>query len=319
MSRDAVLAVDVGGTKTAVALVTADGRIVEQVAAPTPASEGPAAVVRTIVELARLLHERRPELAVTTAGVGTAGVVDRATGTITASTDTFRAWAGTPLAALLADGLVPAVGASGPLAVHVQNDVDAFAVGESVFGAAAGASSALVVAVGTGVGGALLIDGRVHRGARQVAGDIGHVPVPGAEQLVCTCGRSGHLEAIGSGLGIVQHFRALGGPVEVGDARGVTERAAAGDGLARRSLEGSARAVGRVLAGASALLDPERLIVVGGVSAAGEIWWRPMREAFAAERITALVGLEPLPSALGGSAALLGAAWSARDAIGVAA
>ena len=105
--------------------------------------------------------------------------------------------------------------------VHVQNDVDAHALGELRHGAAVGARSALVVAVGTGVGAGIIVDGRALRGARHVAGEIGHVPTPGAEHLLCPCGRRGHLEAIGSGVGMHRHYLSLGGDPAVTDARGI--------------------------------------------------------------------------------------------------
>ncbi|WP_136046145.1 ROK family protein, partial [Microbacterium sp. K41] len=92
-----------------------------------------------------------------------------------------------------------------------------------------GAASALIVAVGTGVGAGLILDGRAARGAHHVAGEIAHLPTPGAEHLRCPCGRRGHLEAIGSGIGMHRHFLSLGGDPTIRDARGVATAAAAGD------------------------------------------------------------------------------------------
>jgi hypothetical protein len=125
----------------------------------------------------------------------------------------------------------------------VQNDVDAHAAGEAWLGAAAGLASVLVVAVGTGVGGAVVMDGTPLRGAHHVAGEIGHLPTPGAEGLRCTCGRPGHLEALGSGPALHRHYMSLGGAPESPDARDVVARAAQGDPTAVRAVQGGAHVV----------------------------------------------------------------------------
>ena len=219
-----VLAVDIGGTKTAVGLADRDDTLLDVATAPTPASDGPQAVVRTILDLGGVLlgRSRRCPLAVRGVGIGTAGVVDVNTGSIVSSTDTMSGWTGTPLAAG-ARGSGDALARSA--VVHVQNDVDAHALGELRHGAAVGARSALVVAVGTGVGAGIIVEGRALRGARHVAGEIGHVPTPGAEHLRCPCGRLGHLEAIGSGVGMHRHYLSIGGDPAVTDARGIVARA----------------------------------------------------------------------------------------------
>lgn len=308
VSREVVLAVDIGGTKTAAALADRDDLLLSLESAPTPASAGPAAVVATVVALAeRLLAGGGRQLS--GVGIGTAGVVDAGTGTIVSATDTFADWPGTPVAALVRAGLGGLLEVDAP--VSVQNDVDAHAAGEFRHGAAAGAASALVVAVGTGVGAGLILGGSAVRGAHHVAGEIAHLPTPGAQHLRCPCGRAGHLEAIGSGIGMHAHFRSLGGDPLIPDARGVATAAASGDPVARRALGDSASAVGRALAGAATILDPERIVITGGVPNIGDAWWQPMRDAFAAEAIDALQSTPILPGMLGDDAPLRGAAASA--------
>ena len=306
--REVVLAVDIGGTKTAAALADRDDTLLRTEVSATPAAEGPSAVVATVVALAeRLLADTGQRLS--GVGIGTAGVVDARSGTIVSATDTFADWPGTPLAALVRTGLgahlIP------DALVEVQNDVDAHAAGEYRHGAAYGSASALVVAVGTGVGAGVILDGRAVRGAHHVAGEIAHLPVPGAAHLRCPCGRFGHLEAIGSGIGLHRHFLSLGGDSGIVDARGVAATAVAGDPIARRALDESAAAVGRALAGAATLLDPERIVVTGGVPNIGDGWWLPMRAAFRAEAIDALQSTPILPGTLGDDAPLRGAAASA--------
>ncbi|MGW9271008.1 ROK family protein [Microbacterium sp. NPDC055599] len=304
---EVVLAVDIGGTKTAAAVADRSDVLLRTEVAPTPAAEGPAAVVATVAALAERLLPDGTTLA--GVGIGTAGVVDASTGTIVSATDTFADWTGTPLAALVRAALGPRL--QPDAVVAVQNDVDAHAAGEHRHGAASGAASALIVAVGTGVGAGLILDGRAARGAHHVAGEIAHLPTAGAEHLRCPCGRRGHLEAIGSGIGMHRHFLSLGGDPTIRDARGVATAAAAGDPVARRALEESAAAVGRALAGAATILDPERFVVTGGVPNIGEAWWGPMRAAYRAEAIDALQSTPILPGALGDDAPLRGAAASA--------
>lgn len=307
---EVVLAVDIGGTKTAVALADREDRLIATAVAPTPASAGPAAVVATVLALTeRLLADAAPGTRLVGVGVGTAGVVDATSGIIVSATDTFADWPGTPLAALVRSGLGGRL-ADGAI-VAVQNDVDAHAYGEFRHGAAAGASSALIVAVGTGVGAGIVIGDRQLRGTHHVGGEIAHMPVPGAEHLRCPCGRPGHLEALGSGIGMHNHFVSLGGDAAITDARGVAAAAASGDPIAGRALSESAASVGRALAAAATLLDPERIVVTGGVPNIGAGWWEPMRAAFHAEAIDALQNTPIVPGSLGDDAPLRGAAASA--------
>lgn len=327
---DLVLAVDLGGTKIAAALVDRHGRVGEVVAVPTPALEGPAQIVGAVVRaLGDVLAQgwagapvavgggRSGELGaarVRGVGVGTAGVVDVAAGRIVSATDTLAGWTGTPLRSELERALAELTGVRLP--VHVLNDVDAHALGEVRHGAAAGASSALVVGVGTGIGAGVVVGGQLLRGAHHVAGEMGHLPVSGADHLRCPCGRPGHLEAIGSGVGMFRHYLFLGGDPEVGGGRGVAERAAAGDTLAARALRDSAAAVGRGIAAVVTVLDPERVVVTGGVPAAGPAWWSAMDDALRAELVDILADVPVLPGELGGTAPLVGAAsavWQLID------
>lgn len=304
-----VVAVDIGGTKTVAAVTAADARVVNSVTASTPGAEGADAVIANVVALVRSLGGA-PMLGI---GVGTAGVVDTTTGAIISATDTLSGWAGTQLAARLRTGLQDLL-VPEPV-IRVQNDVDAHAWGEYRYGAAAGASSALVVAVGTGIGAGMIVDGRPWRGAHHVAGEIAHIPTPGAEGLRCPCGREGHLEALGSGLGIQRRYQALGG-TGAGSARDIATRAASGDAVSRQAITDAAAAVGRGLAGAATLMDPGLIVVTGGVPDIGEAWWQPMRAAYRAEAIDALAEVPIVPGALGGLAPLRGAAAAVWDRIG---
>ena len=117
-----------------------------------------------------------------------------------------------------------------------------------------------MVAVGTGVGGALVLDGRTRRGAHHVAGEIGHVPVPGAQGEPCTCGRTGHLEGVTAGPQIHRRYLAKGGDPEVPDAREVERCADAGDVIAQEVYRDSAVCLARALAGLVTVIDPDVVV-----------------------------------------------------------
>ena len=303
---DVVVGVDLGGTKTAAAIVERDGTTGSVRSVPTPAQSGPAAVMDAVAQLVRQVAGGAPVRAV---GVGTAGVVDVGRGRIVSATSTFPGWPGTDVARGIRGRL--GGGAVGEPIVFVQNDVDAHAAGEAWRGAARGADSMLMVAVGTGVGGSVVLSGRPLRGAHHLAGEIGHMPVPGADGLGCPCGRPGHLEALAAGPAILRRYLQLGGDPACRDTRDVVARASAGEALAGKVVEDAAAAVGRAIAGLSTVLDPEVVVVGGGVARAGDLWWSAMERAVRAEVVDVLNGLPVVPATLGTVAAVVGAARGA--------
>ncbi len=159
--------VDIGGTTTQVVLCAADLTVVDSVEVPTPAAEGGRAMVGAALAALDLLRERVPSRLLGV-GVGAAGVVDSRAGRVLVASDSFRSWAGFPVTARVEEVLgVPA---------FLDNDVNAFLRGEVAKGAVAGEPAALGMTLGTGVGGALWLDGAL-LGARGAAGEIGHLPV----------------------------------------------------------------------------------------------------------------------------------------------
>lgn len=298
------IGVDLGGTKTAAALVGDDGSLSEIITAPTPSSTGPDAVLDTVADLVgRLWRDDVVGL-----GVGTAGVVDATRGTIISATETFASWVGTDLVA----GLRSRLGLGADTPVEIRNDVDAHALGEHWLGAGQGHESMLMVAVGTGVGGAVIVDGALRTGAHHVAGEMGHVPTPGADDLRCACGRLGHLEAIAAGPAIERRYAALSGAALSG--REIMARAESGEPVALEVVQGAAVGLAKAICGLVTVLDPGCVVVGGGVALAGEVWWNPLLATCRADLIDALADIDILPARLGTSAALLGAARTVFDA-----
>ncbi len=297
-----VLALDIGGTKIAAALVHPDGRLGQVCRAATPARSGAEAVLRAAIEVGRRAGADTHPVAV---GIGSAGVIDPGSGTVLAATEALPGWTGIPLAQRISAAFqVPAA---------ALNDVHAHGLGEAAYGAGREHRDVLLVAVGTGIGGALVHDGAVLVGAHAVAGHVGHLPIAEAAGLACPCGRVGHLEALASGPALARAVRARGGLAE--DGREVAERARLdgpeGD-LSREVLALAAVATGRVVGGLLNVLDPDLVVLTGGVASAGPLWWEGVRAGVAMEAMSRVAATPVRPAAAGAEAALLGAARHVR-------
>lgn len=293
------LGVDLGGTKIAAGLVTPGGVVTRQRSAPTPAAEGPEAILQTIVDLATSLTASAPGVVIAGCGIGAAGVIDPVSRTVQFATSSLPGWAGTRLGAEIERRL--------GMPVATVNDVHAHAIGEAVHGAGRGERTVLVIAAGTGIGGALVIDGVLQAGRHGAAGHYGHVPAAEAAGLSCTCGGTGHLEVIASGPAILQAYLRRGG-TEPGDTREIFARAEAGDALAAEVIGVAATALGRSIGGLINSVDPDLVIVGGGLAAAGSRWWNTVESQARAEAMGLLAGCRIVPTSLGANSAIVGAA-----------
>lgn len=300
-----VLALDIGGTTIAAALVRPDG--VDEVATvATPAAFGPEAIIAAALEVSERVREGTRIRAV---GVAAAGVIDTDRGRVTHATGSLTAWAGTDLAGPFTERFgVP---------VAVLNDVHAHGLGEARSGVGAGRSSMLLVAVGTGIGGCLVRGGEVIVGARGAAGHLGHLPVPEAEGVPCPCGRTGHLEGLASGPGIVRLAARLGARDQDGgvpaDGHALARAAAAGDEAAAEAYRIAGFATGRVVGGLLNVLDAEVVALTGGVTEAEGPWRAALDAGLAHDAMDVVAAAPVLPARAGSHAALLGAAARARD------
>lgn len=255
--------VDVGGTKIAAGLVAADGTICGSCRVPTPAKKGGAAILTAIEEaVAAVVHDE-----VAGVGVATGGIVDHQQGLVVAATDLINGWAGMPVARVLSGRL--------GLRVVADNDGNAFALAEARFGAARDCLDAICVAVGTGVGGGLVLDGRLRRGRRHLAGEFGHLPADTERR--CSCGRVGHVEAVASGPAMLARYQAGGGTAT--DLQAVLAAAEQGDESAATVLAEGGACLGRALAGVVTAIDAEIVVIGGGVAAVGERYLAPLADA----------------------------------------
>jgi glucokinase len=250
------IGVDVGGTTVAAGLVTADGQVLEHVQAPTHA-RGPGSALETIVEVLDRLRDRARArgVAVSGVGVGIPGTVDAERGVVGVDVNYVPELAGAPLAERL--------GARVDAPVFVDNDVNALVLAEWTWGAGRGARSLVMLALGTGVGGGIVLDGRLQRGAAGSAGELGHVPID-FDGPPCICGGRGCLKAFVSGTDIARRAEErLGRPVGAAE---VFRLAATGQAEAAAIVDEVCRALGAGLAVIVNGLNPERVLLAGSVA-----------------------------------------------------
>ena len=306
--------IDVGGTKIAGGVVDTHGRILEELKVQSPA-EDVEAIEEAIASLVIALASRHEIACV---GIGAAGYVDSGRSHVLFAPN--LAWRDLDLKAEME--------ARVQLPVVVENDANAAAWGEFAFGAGKDVDDFLLVTVGTGVGGGIVLDGHLHRGAFGVAAEIGHMRVvPGGVQ--CGCGNRGCLESYASGTALVREARAaalagsllardlldrVGGDVSAITGPLITEAARAGDVFAVDLLSDLGTWLGEGIASLAAVLDPAMVAIGGGVSEAEDLLLDPTRAAFAKQ----LTGRGHRPVAeirraeLGNKAGLIGAADLAR-------
>jgi glucokinase len=315
------IGIDIGGTKIAGGVVDRRGRVRALSRAGTPAHD----VARTRDAIADLIRELAAAHPVVAVGIGAAGWIDTTRDTIGFAP--HLAWRDEPLRDRVATALAGAV----DVPVRVENDANAAAWAECRFGAGRGATGPVVlVAVGTGIGGGIVLGGDLLRGAHGYAGEPGHqVAVPDGHP--CRCGRRGCLEQYASGVALVRYVRAAaaeqpaaaaglrelaGGDLAELTGPLVTTAARAGDKLARDAFDQVGRWLGVGLADLVLLLDPALLLVGGGVAEAGELLLAPTRESY--RHALGQRGRLPVapvrPGRLGNLAGLIGAADLARAA-----
>jgi glucokinase len=304
--------VDVGGTKILAGVVDDEGKVLEEVRVHSPATDVDA-ITSAIAGLVDDLATRHEFGKV---GVGAAGYIDKSRSTVLFAPNI--AWRDVDLRAQLEQRTGKDV--------VIENDANAAAWGEFTFGVGADIDDFMLITVGTGVGGGLVLDGSLYRGAFGIGGEIGHMRVvPGG--IPCGCGNLGCYEmyASGSALGRMAReaaaagraddlLKRAGGGVDAIDGPLVTEAARAGDPVAVELLGELGRWLGEGIASLAAILDPAMVAIGGGVSEADELLLEPVRKGFVSQVTGA--GYRPelviRKATLGSRAGLIGAADLAR-------
>jgi glucokinase len=288
------LGIDLGATNlkwVAVEHDDGDWTTLDRGQEPTRAADGAAAVVDQLVEVGRIGTERWP--GISSIGIGIPGLYDPVAGTVRFLVNLRGDWTGRPVAR--------PVGAAIGLPVALINDARAFGLAELRLGAGRGASSLVGLTLGTGVGGVVAIDGRVHLGHDGTAGELGHQTID-PDGPSCPCGNQGCLEAFARADAIAE---ACG--TETAEA--AVSAAQAGD---KRAIEGLAtvgRYLGIGIANMITVITPDRVVVGGGLSAAGELLLIPIREELGRRvRMTSLDSVDVVIAELGTWAGAIGAA-----------
>jgi glucokinase len=310
------IGIDVGGTKVLGGVVDESGKVLTTARKDTP-RQGGSALTQTIADVAKELLKQH---SVSSVGVSAAGFVSSDRKTMLA-TPNIADWNGVDL-----DGqLTKLIG----LPVVIENDANAAAWGEAKFGAGKNQDHMMMLTVGTGIGGGIVVNGALYRGAYGIAAEFGHMRVV-PDGHICGCGARGCFEQYASGNALLRHAReAINASPEVarnllsrGDGtvagltgQAITEAARDGDPVALAAFNTTGQWLGAGIASLSVLLDPACVVIGGGVIDAGEILLKPTRESL--ERNMPFAGKHPYPkiiaAQLGNEAGLVGVADLARS------
>jgi glucokinase len=307
------LGIDIGGTNVKAALVSEEGTVAAFALASWSGGP-PGDAVATALALRDELFHGRSDPRPRACGAGCAGLVDGVRGIVRMSPN-LPSWRDVELARLLTDAL--------GVETIVDNDANAAAYAEHAVGAARGATNAAVLTLGTGVGGGLILGGRLYRGSHGFAGEVGHATIR-FDGPPCACGGTGCFERMVNAEAIVARARARAdrGPSQLGEAlkagsltaKDVSDAAARGDAAAAAVIEETGRLLGVGLANLVQILDLEIIVVGGGVASAGERLLAPARAEMAA-RVAGPAWRLPkvVPAELGEMAGVTGAALLASD------
>ena len=295
------IGIDLGGTYTKLALVSSSGKILRRARLSTQDHASRDSLLGAIAsEIGVLMKKARlTRRQVKGVGIGVPGLVDFSRGVVYDLTN-VRGWKNTPVKRLLENKL--------KIPVLADNDVNVMALGECKFGAGKGARNAVCITLGTGVGGGIIIDGGIYRGSTFSAGEVGHMPLK-EEGLSCNCGGYGCLERYVGNRHISEEFRSIKGGDSLLSPESISIAARKGDKASIELWDRVGKRIGTTLAGIVNLLNPEKIIIGGGVAGAGELIFGPIRKTVK-RRAMPVPGraVRILKAKLGNDAGVIGAA-----------
>lgn len=295
----AALGIDLGGTKTEAVLLAADGSVVFRQRRPTPRSAGYDAILKLVAALVQEAVEQLDQSASYSVGIGIPGSLDAGTGLVRNANSTCLI--GQPLQADLEQLL--------GCGVQVRNDADCFTLAEAHAGAAQGYDLVFGVIMGTGCGGGICFNGEVREGPHRIAGEWGHVSVA-PDGAPCYCGNRGCIETLISGSGVERAFHTRYGYQR--SMEEIVELARSGDQQCTPVFEQFLDDFGRCLGGLISILDPDAVVLGGGLSNIDELYSIGLQKvrqyAFHNQLQTPI-----LRNRLGDSAGVFGAAWIGRQ------
>jgi glucokinase len=309
-----VVAVDLGGTKIALGVVSRQYRVLAREHYPTPAETGVDSVIQRIISAIGQITASANIISSQLGGisVAAAGAIDSRRGIITLSPN-LSGWRDIPLGSIIEDRL--------GIRTWLLNDANAAALGEHYLGAGRGVDSLIYLAIGTGIGGAIIIDGKLYTGACGGAGEIGHMTID-TNGPRCECGNVGCLEQLAAGKAIAREAKerlgsgerstlteAVAGKVENITAKEVAVAAQKGDPLAGEVINSAATYLGIGMVNLVNIFNPEMIVVGGGVAKMGDLLLKPARQVVMERAFPeSVAAVRIVTTELGDDAGLLGAA-----------
>ncbi len=312
------IGIDVGGTNVKIALVDEQGKIIYSNSVPTYAKMGYEYTVNNIKQAIRdLMKETNTnETNIEAIGFDFPGQIDYQNGIVKLAPN-IPGWVNVPIAKMIEDEF--------HIPTKVDNDVRCAALGEMKFGAGRGCRNFICITVGTGIGSGIVINGQLVRGCANAAGEIGHIKLQMKDGPLCGCGDTGCFEAFASGPAIVamaQDYIKGGKAAKFSEMAGdgeitpyiVAKAAEAGDVVAKRIFETIGEYIGLGLTSVINLLNPEKVIIGGGVADSGELILEPIRRTIKARAMkVARESVQIVPAELGNSAGVIGASMLFED------
>ncbi len=310
MSEKVYVGVDLGGTNIKIGICDSQGKLLQQFEGPTYSEQGAEAVLTRIADYVRkTVHEAGLDwAAVAGVGAGIAGFLNADKGEVIFSPN--LGWHDVPVKKILENKL--------GVTVKIENDANVAALGEAWSGAGRGIRHLVCFTLGTGVGGGIIIDNQIYQGFSGFAGELGHIKVVEREEAIqCGCGQLGCVESVSSATGIVYmaNEAVVSGKstklreFAVITAKDVFDLAKTGDEIALEIVRRAATYLAKAISITTVILNPQRIVIGGGVVKAGNILLDPIREVFAQITPEASVrGVDIVPALLGNDAGIIGAA-----------
>ncbi len=291
----AVIGIDIGGTKIAAHILDATHQTLDERRTSTPATEGADAILSTVVELCQTLIDAHPEIKFRGIGVGVAGQIDPHQGKVIDGNDNILGWKGAEIKATLESAL--------HLPAFVDNDVRTMALAEAELGAGRDYAHLLCLTVGTGIGSAIIQHRQLWHGAHFTAGEFGYLLYQPQQNI----------EKTAAGPALEKAYALATGTHPPVNLREMVQRSLGGDQTATQVIAEGARAFGKTLAPVLLFLDPEAVIIGGGVAEIEDhLWWQPFIHAVREFEFSSVTNMPILKAELGNRAGMIGAgllAW----------
>jgi glucokinase len=306
-----VIGIDLGGTNIKAAAIAKTGEIIAKAEWSTESEKGVDHVVSRLEQISYHVAEAAgwKWAEVTGVGLGLPGFLDFSTGVVEQAVN--LGWRNIPIISLLSEKMgVP---------VYFDNDANAAALGEAWVGSGQGFKDVILVTIGTGIGGGIIINGEIQRGTNGMAGEIGHIAMAWRAGRLCNCGKVGCLETISSATAILRSAKEVVAnvsgtrlsqfPLDLLTTRDVIDIARSGDEVAAAIVREAMETLGIALSHLGNSLNPQRIVIGGGVSKAGDILFDSIKNGFKKGALQRVIeACEIVPASLGNDAGVIGAA-----------